>query len=167
MNKATACLFSLAAAILLTGCIPLQQAARSGDTAKVQRLLDQGIDVNTGNANSGTALIWAARRHTETVEFLLKRGADINATTENGTTALIQAVKWGNAECVKVLLAHGAIIDQRNSHGQNALYFAKRKGHPEIVQLIEAASQKGTTKEVAQPSVPTTLTPPVEQATPF
>ena len=156
------CLFSLAAAMLLTGCIavpPLHEAAGRGDTAKVQLLLDQGTDVNAKSAGNMTALMCAAGQgHTGTVELLLNKGADVNVTSDFvGWTALLEASYGGHTECVKVLLAHGANINQRTipiatlaSH--NALEFARENGHPEIVQLIEAASRKGTaTVEAAEP----------------
>lgn len=159
--------------MLLTGCLPLQRAAGRGDTAQVQQLLDQGIDVNARDGNNNTALICAAGSgNTETVDLLLKRGADVNAIDDGGWTALIRAAFRGHAECVKLLLAHGANVNQTRSAGPfmsscTAAGWAKKGGYPEVAQIIEAASQKGTTKEVAQPSVPTTLTPPAESATPF
>ena len=168
MNKPTTCLFSLAAVVLLTGCIPLQQAAMRGDTTKVQQLLDKGTDVNVKDFGNQTALIYAAARgHSETVELLLNRGADINAANRSSETALMRASGAGHIDCVRVLLAHGANIDQRNRHGQNALDFARKKGHPDIVQLIAAASRKGAAGEAAPPSVPATLSPPAESAAPF
>jgi ankyrin repeat protein len=176
MNKTTTCLFSLAAAMLLTGCIaipPLHQAAERGDTAQVQQLLDQGTDVNAKSAGNMTALMCAAGQgRVETVELLLNKGADVNAASDFvGWTALLEASYGGHTECVKVLLAHGANIDQRTipistlpSH--NALEFARENNHPDIVQLIQAASRNGN-GSTPQPSVPTALPPPAESSAPF
>lgn len=162
--------------MLLTGCVvtpPLHEAATRGDTTQVQQLLDKGTDVNTKDIANQTALIYAAAQgHTETVELLLNRGADVNATGDVvGWTALLSAAQAGHTECVKVLLAHGANINQRNTAistlpSHNALEWAKEKNYPEIVQLIEAASRNGNSS-TTPPSVPTTLPPPAEQATPF
>jgi uncharacterized protein len=176
MNRTMTCLFSLAAAMLLTGCVvipPLHEAAGRGDTAKVRQLLDQGTDVNAKSAGNMTALICAAGQgRTETVELLLNRGANVNATSDFvGWTALLEAAYGGHTECVKVLLAHGANIDQRTrpistlaSH--NALEFAREHGHTETAQLLDAASRKGNNL-TTQPSIPTTLPPPSESAAPF
>jgi ankyrin repeat protein len=168
MNKTTTRLFALAAAILLTGCFPLHSAALHGNTTKVQRLLDQGTDVNEKGFANDTPLMGAAYGgHAEVVQLLLDKGADINATDRKGWTALMHAARAGRIECVRVLLERGARMDQTNHNGQNALDFARKKGRPEIVQLIETASRKGTTKEAAPPSAPATLSPPAESAAPF
>lgn len=67
--------------LLLSGCMtPLQSAAWSGNTIEVQRLLDQGVDVNARDADGKTALMRAAEAgHTDCIRLLLERGADINA----------------------------------------------------------------------------------------
>jgi hypothetical protein len=172
VNKTTTCLFLLAAAMLLTGCeSPLNKAALAGNTAKIQQLLDNGADINKRTlAYSRTPLLYAAETgNTNVVELLLSKGANINAPDAIGYTALMLATVRGHAECVKVLLAHGANIDQRtvalsqDLPSLTALDLAIKSGHPEIEQLIKAASRKGAT----QSSVPTTLPPPAESASPF
>ena len=172
--------FALAAAMLLTGCeSPLNKAAQRGDTARVQQLLDKGVDVN---ARSGVwagrlPLICAARDNkTNVVEQLLSKGADINAKDYEGWTALALTSYLGHAECVKLLLEHGAnteigttagIFYDANQPVKTALDLAREQGHAEIIIMIEAASRTGATKEAAQTPDPTTLTPPAESAAPF
>ena len=179
MNKATTFLFALAAAMLLTGCeSPLNKAAQCGDTARVQQLLDKGVDVNARSEAWGRLpLICAARDNkTNVVEQLLSKGADINAKDCEGWTALALASYRGHAECVKVLLEHGAnteigttagIFYDANQPVKTALDLAREQGHAEIVKMIEVASRTGATKEAAQTPAPTTLTPPAESAAPF
>jgi ankyrin repeat protein len=154
MSKTTTCLFVLAAAMLLTGCMsPLNQAALRGDTTQIQRLLDKGVDVNSTGLGY-TALMCAANTgKTNVVEQLLCKGADINAVGAYSWTALSLAASCGQTECVKVLLEHGANIDPKNYNGQTAVDLARAKGYTKIVKLISAVSRKGTNVEAAQPSM--------------
>ena len=119
MNKTTICLFALAAAMLLTGCVvipPLHEAAGRGDTAKVQLLLDKGADINAKDSNGETALMEAADNgHLEVVKQLLAKGADVNAKSSYGYTALLYAADQGHTECVGLLLDGGANINVQSS----------------------------------------------------
>ena len=174
MNKTTTCLFALAAAMLLTGCeSPLNKAARAGDTARMQQLLDKGADINLRTLAYGrTPLLYAvANNNTNEVEWLLSRGADVNKPDLIGWTPLILAAFCNNPACVKILLEHGADINLRtiaiqDQPSKTAMDFARERGYTEIVQLLEAASQKGKTS-ATQLSVPTTLPPPAGSAAPF
>jgi len=94
----------------------LSEAARRGDAAKVRKLLDEGIAVDTKFRYNRTALSFAADRgHVEVVKLLLERGADINAKdTFYNATPLNWAVnpamdrKPQHADVVKLLLQRGA-----------------------------------------------------------
>ena len=58
----------------------LIEAARNGQTEKVQALLESGADVDGKNNSGWTALIYAALLgHTDVVRTLLDAGADVNA----------------------------------------------------------------------------------------
>lgn len=68
----------------------LMEAANAGDVEKVQRLIEQGADVNAKNENFRTALMYAAwGGYTEIAKLLIQAGVDINDTNDNGHTALI------------------------------------------------------------------------------
>ncbi|MDA2938760.1 ankyrin repeat domain-containing protein, partial [Acidobacteria bacterium AH-259-A15] len=57
----------------------LIEAARNGQTEKIQALLRAGADVNAKDAAGFTALRYAALRgYTSAVETLLEAGADVN-----------------------------------------------------------------------------------------
>jgi len=71
----------------------LQAAASQGNAAVVQKLLDEGADVNAEGGVFGTALQAAHQKgHTRIAQMLLERGADVNllgsntlyAASENG-----------------------------------------------------------------------------------
>jgi ankyrin repeat protein len=167
MSKTTTCLFSLAAALLLTGCeSTLNKAAERGDAARVQQLVDQGANVNQRSVNWGRLpLICAAKYgNTAVVEKLLKKGADVNAIDAQGWTALAIAAYNGHTDCVKVLLEYKPNLNQEtfgiylfagdNQVGRTALYLARQNGHTEIVQLLEAAAKNGSAATTAaQPTM--------------
>lgn len=109
---------------------PLMQAARSGDTATVELLLQAGSDVNRRNAGGMTALSWAAcANHPEVVKLLLDAGAMVNIPTTScgatvdgwcrtGSTELHIAALHGSTECIPLLLAAGADIEAQDMFGR-------------------------------------------------
>jgi ankyrin repeat protein len=55
----------------------LLEAAKAGDTAKVEKLLGKGADVNAKAKDGKTALMFAAKEgHAEIVEILKQAGAE-------------------------------------------------------------------------------------------
>lgn len=89
---------------------PLTIAAVKGDAREIQRLLDQGTDVNGRDSHGYTALVWTARSgQTEAMKILLDAGADKEMRKcPRGSTALYHAVSTNNNEAVHLLLARGA-----------------------------------------------------------
>ena len=86
----------------------LMDAARKGDTAVVQELLDAGANVNATDKHGGTAVMMAAvNGHTDTVQVLLDAGADINMKHGFGKSAKMLAAEKGHSEVVELLEAAG------------------------------------------------------------
>jgi outer membrane protein assembly factor BamB/lysophospholipase L1-like esterase len=88
----------------------LWEAARTGDSKKVEALLDDGGDVN-GRTHYGATALWFAadKGHIDVVKVLLKRKADPNvADNVWGVTPLNAAAGNEHIEVVKLLLAAGA-----------------------------------------------------------
>ncbi len=114
-------------------------AVASGNTADVEFLLDDGVDVNHRLSNGATALVMASwNGHRKTVEALLARGAAINVQAETGETALFLASMNNHRDTVEVLLAEGAALDVQTNKGKTALSIASRKGYVEIVEALLA-----------------------------
>lgn len=92
----------------------LDDAAKSGDLAEIERLLDEGADVNAAGP-FGTALHWASLNgHVEAVELLAERGADLDALSNSLGTPLHAATRRDHADVARALIAAGAKIDGRN-----------------------------------------------------
>ncbi|HEV8428170.1 MAG TPA: ankyrin repeat domain-containing protein [Pyrinomonadaceae bacterium] len=93
----------------------LMNAAANGDTRKVLRLLDNGLNVNVSfppdeSEFSGMTVLMVASLHgyAELVEELIKRGANVNLKRYVGDTSLMFAARTGNVKTVNALLRAGA-----------------------------------------------------------
>jgi hypothetical protein len=76
----------------------MNAAIKIGDTARVERLIAEGVDVN---AYDGLPLFVAAKNgHTEIAELLIKAGADVNA---DGGLPLYVAEKYGHTKTAEML----------------------------------------------------------------
>ena len=117
----------------------LWEAARKGDAAAAQALLDKGADVNAKFRYGTTALFKAAERgHTEVVKLLLARGADPSVKdTFYGATAMTWALDNKHVEVVRALLEKSAeSVDE-------VLTVGAREGN---AALVRVALDKGGAK---------------------
>lgn len=120
----------------------LWDAARSGDTAGIERALADGAEIEAldtrTSRNGRRALNWAAvNDHPEALRTLLAHGAAIDAANKTGFTSLHHAAESGSAQCVAVLLAAGANRSLSNKDGERAADVARRKGHGDLAAAIE------------------------------
>ncbi len=87
----------------------LRQAAQSGDTSRLQALLEGQIDVDARDGDGRTALMLAVLRgQAQAVDALLARGADPNAADSSGTTPLQAAVAGNQSVIIAALRRAGA-----------------------------------------------------------
>jgi serine/threonine-protein phosphatase 6 regulatory ankyrin repeat subunit B len=107
----------------------LIEAAKSGDTAEVERPLAGGADVNYQGVNGVNALITASLQgHGAIVDALLAKGAAIDVQAKDGRTALIMASGKGHGAIVDALLAKGAAVNVQVKGGPTALFMASQNG---------------------------------------
>ena len=110
-----------------SGTTPLRSlhyAAREGDNALIENLLENGADIEKAAGNVGYARplhLAAINGHRSAVECLLDHGADIEAKDEHGHTALRWAVWQGHVFVVECLLDRGADMEAPSQHGYRAL----------------------------------------------
>jgi hypothetical protein len=125
----------------------LHEAARLGDVAVMEALLDAGAPVDmTEPPRKGllrTALeVAAGEGHVEALELLLARGANLHHLSVDRTPIVLIAVTRGQCAVVKVLLAHGAQADQADRNGVTPLMAAARGGHLDcVITLFEAGAR--------------------------
>jgi beta-lactamase regulating signal transducer with metallopeptidase domain len=115
----------------------LVKIAEMGDLARMEKMLDDGVDVNTVAHGDGTALIGAARRgQIRMVEFLLDHNADPNVVAPGDGSPLIAAARAGEREIVRLLLEAGANRDEIVPGDENPLMQAASHGHSDVVRFL-------------------------------
>ena len=115
------------------GSTPLMLAARAGDTALVQSLLNDGAKVNAHSRKGRTALMDAAffREDAAVARLLIAAGADVNAADKEGWTPLMLTLAASEStETAEVLVAAGADVNASAKNGWTPLMFALRSGKP-------------------------------------
>jgi ankyrin repeat protein len=139
---------------------PLMRAAKNGDFAGIQLLLDHGADPALGQKNRTTPLMFAAglgrgtgvftkdigteRDMLQGVKLLVERGVDVNAFNDNGQTAMHFAAQASD-DIVRYLAAHGAKLEPRDKQGRTPVDLALgvgvrgRAGGPPPVRQATAA----------------------------
>ncbi|XVE70167.1 hypothetical protein DITRI_Ditri10aG0050500 [Diplodiscus trichospermus] len=86
----------------------LCEAARNGDVARVQTLIESGADISFFDSDGLTALMHAAKLgHTDVVKALLEAGAPWNALSPSNQSAGDFAMDRGHQEAFEVLLNAG------------------------------------------------------------
>ena len=98
----------------------LSAAADNNHLTVVQYLVEQGDDMNKGNAKGGrlTPLHYACSSgHLDVARYLLEQGADRDKATGDGMTSLHHAARNGHLETAKLLMAYGADLNARNNAG--------------------------------------------------
>ena len=96
----------------------LLQAAETGDTETVKRMLDRNADINTRGWSADTLLNLAIKNgHRETVTLLISEGANVNARGALGNTPLHDSIYKGDDSITSLLRSKGADSNLQNSYG--------------------------------------------------
>ncbi|KAE8878125.1 hypothetical protein PF005_g14068 [Phytophthora fragariae] len=113
-----------------------QTAVKAGDLAKLQKLLDSGVNLDAKDEDERTPLHWAsATGRLDVAEFLLEQAkASVNVQDDAGWTPLMSAASAGHGDIVGLLLSKGADANLANENGQIPLHY--HRGRQEIVELL-------------------------------
>ncbi|KAF0144368.1 MAG: ankyrin [Nitrospirae bacterium] len=157
-------IFLLLVGMAMGGCgTALTQAAKEGDISALQKLIEEGADINegaiVGGSMNGSLLSQAAYYcRIEAVKYLIHKGADINNATGwtdygasgGGLRPLHMAARSGCTEAIKLLLDAGADIDVRaNKMFGSALAIAAYHGNIKSVKyLIERGADVDDASQV-------------------
>lgn len=118
-------------------------AARAGNVARVQALLEQGAKVNSRDRNGDSALNMAAvKGNVALVDVLLQADADVNLANIAGVTPLMGATFGGSGELVRKLIAAKADTAPLDRVKKNAATYAAANGCTEcLAELLRAGTQ--------------------------
>src|SRR5712691_10781395 len=116
----------------------LVTAAKQGDRAAVQALLNHRAKHDVAGAEGSAALVWAATRNDLAMaDLLLRAGADANTPLMSGETPLMEAAGRGNLATVRALLSNKANTNARELNGgQTALMWALSHRQSAVVEEL-------------------------------
>ncbi|XP_054721947.1 protein phosphatase 1 regulatory subunit 12A-like [Uloborus diversus] len=118
------------------GCVFLAACAAS-DTEEVERLLEQGTDINTANVDGLTALHQACiDNNLDMVQFLVEHGCDVNRGDNEGWTPLHATASCGFISIAKYLIENGANVAAVNNDGDLPIDIAESSEMEEFLSNV-------------------------------
>jgi hypothetical protein len=125
---------------MVSGCAvktPLIIASKDGDSSAIQKLLNEGANINEPDSNGNTPLMYAIwSKKTKVAKHLIESGANINAKDAQKYDALIYAVDNGNYEITELLLDKGANINSKDYTNATPIIHATWSSNEKIVPLL-------------------------------
>ena len=135
-------------------------ASNRNKTADVERMLANGVDVDSRDKTGRTPLYNAAGLgHTHTVELLIDYGADVNTKDNKGETPLHVAAQSGMPDIAKLLLDADADANAKTNEGKTPLDYVN-KNTSYWKRMLQARPAEGPGKQIAKfalDQVPTIL----------
>lgn len=145
----------------------------------IQFLLNQGLDINKGNAFNKTPLMYAAQYNSvESARILLRAGADTEVATTrspdgcgniirtHNVSALHYAVRYASKEFVDLLIEYGASTGIEDSDGHTAydylINYGGKPGYNEPPKLAYGL-ENGLFSEADIEYLKNVLAPPTEE----
>jgi ankyrin repeat protein len=148
MKKSIKIIFLICIILLVSQGFPQQfnqfaDAVIEKDTAKINHLLQSGVDINIQHQQTGTTVLMIASSYyyyDGMVEFLIKNGADVNLKDNEGKTALLWAAS-NSLPNAKLLVASEAEINEAADDGmtpflQASLGISSGKVPIEVCELL-------------------------------
>lgn len=130
----------------------LHIAVRTRNFDQIKALLEQGLDVNQGNARGITPFHYACALGDSAIIKELLPFADLNQADKKGVTPLHLAAWSGNNVLLKLLLHKGADFDAVDENGERPIHYAAKNPNPTLVKSLwnvgsslDPQDNKGTT----------------------
>jgi ankyrin repeat protein len=130
------------------GDASLVTAAKEGDRAAVQSLVNGQAKHAVPGAEGTAALVWAATRNDLAMaDLLLRAGANAKAPNEFGATPLYAAAAHPDPAMAEKLLAAGADPNAALMSGETPLMEASRRGNLATVRVLLAKNANPNARE--------------------
>ena len=116
--------------------------------AALERIINNGADVNVMNKNNITTLMIACeKRNKDAINVVLNAGADPNIADADGDTCLHYAARSDCCtEVFRVIISHGIDVNATNKKHVTALIIACHKGNTDAINiLLEAGADPNIT----------------------
>jgi ankyrin repeat protein len=128
--------------------LSLVAAAKQGDRAAVQSLVNGRAKRDVAGAAGTEALVWAATRNDLAMaDLLVRSGANVKAANEFGATALYAAAAHADPAMAARLLAAGADANTPLMSGETPLMEAARRGNLATVRVLLANKANPNARE--------------------
>ena len=115
----------------------LLKAIQRGDREAVLKLLEEGADINVGDAQGRTPVMIATYQHnTDMVRVLLQAGADVNIRDNNKENPLLHAGAQGWLDILSLAIEAHADTRLTNRFGGISIIPASERGHVEVVREL-------------------------------
>ena len=115
----------------------LLKAIQRGDREAVLKLLEEGADINVGDAQGRTPVMIATYQHnTDMVRVLLQAGADVNIRDNNKENPLLHADAQGWLDILSLAIEAHADTRLTNRFGGISIIPASERGHVEVVREL-------------------------------
>ena len=120
-----------------------KKAVRNGDASKIEKLVDEGAEINARDRYSQTALMLASQHgHADIVRLLVDRGADLNVKAKYNLTSLMLAIINNQDEIARILVDAGANLSLTGTgapgfHGKTAYDLAMSQGNTVLAGLLQ------------------------------
>ena len=116
---------------------PICLASYVGDVAKIERCLQEGVDVNKLDGRGCAPLHYAAQNNQkQAIELLLAKGSDINVKDPRGQTPLVCAIVSGHRDLAELLIAKGADLDAKDKDGSMPLILAVGHKQGDMAEIL-------------------------------
>ena len=120
----------------------IHEATQNGLIEKVQRMVEQGTDVNTRDDYGRTPLhIASAQNHTIDMRVLIELGADVNAQDGQNRTPLMYAAADGKKGAAVLLVSERANVDIKDADGMRALEWAGSGGNSDLINFLRLITE--------------------------
>ena len=112
-------------------------AVKANDSAKMEGLLQGGVNINARTDDGRTALIEMSQAgNVKLLHMLLELKADMDLQDQQGQTAFHLACLSGKSECVETLVRRGCKTSLRDKNGKTGAVLAKDNGKDAVLGVL-------------------------------